>query len=264
MQVLKMSAATGWRWVADGFRLLRKQPLGLLSMTLLFVLAVTVPTVVPVVGGFLPLLLMPLLSFGLMCAFRAVDRGEPPRPSMLWAGFREAHGAAWKPLLLLGVANALATLVALTVTTLLDGGTLMRIATLTIDPDDAGLRDSNLAAAAVVFLLAYTPTQMALWYAPQFVAWHRSAVLRSLFFSFVAVWRNKGAFLAFAIGWLAVAFAVSSCVQLLRAVLGANPTLASLVSPPVSLVMLTALYGSIWASYRDPIRDEDVAVAPQP
>ena len=261
MQVLKMSAATGWRWVADGFRLLRKQPLGLLAMMLLFVLAVTVPTVVPVIGGFLPLLLIPLLSFGLMCAFRAADRGQPPRPSMLLAGFRQAHGAPWKPLLLLGVVNAMATLLALTVTTLLDGGTLMRIATLTIDADDAGLRDPSLAAAAAVFLLAYTPSQMALWYAPQFVAWHGSAVTRSLFFSFVAVWRNKGAFVALAIGWLAVAFAMSSCVQLLRGVLGANPTLASLVSPPVSLVMLTALYGSIWASYRDPIRDENVTVA---
>ena len=79
------------------------------------------------------------------------------------------------------------------------------------------------------------------------------------FFSFVAVWRNKGAFGAFVVGWVAVAFAVSSCAQLLQGALGEQSVLASLVLSPLSLAMLTALYGSIWATYRDPIRDEGTA-----
>lgn len=262
MQVLKMSAPTGWRWVADGFRLLRRQPLALLAMVFLFLIVLTLPTIIPMVGGFLPLLLTPMLSFGLMCAFRVADRGQLPRPGMLFAGLREARGAAWRPLLLLGAFNALATLVALTLTTLVDGGTLMRIATGTIGSDDPGLRQNSLVVAALLFLLVYTPIQMALWYAPMFVAWHRQRLTQSLFFSFVAVWRNRGAFLAFALGWLAVAFMVSLAVQLLRGLVGASPLLASFVLSPLSLAMLTALYGSIWATYRDPIRDEDVAAGP--
>ena len=75
------------------------------------------------------LLLTPLLSFGLMSVFRVADRGQPPRPGLLFSGFREAGGTAWKPLLLLGVFNALATVAALTLTTAIDGGTLMRIVT---------------------------------------------------------------------------------------------------------------------------------------
>lgn len=262
MQVLKMSTATGWRWVADGFRLLRRQPLALLAIVFLFLIALTLPTVAPVVGGFLPLLLTPLLSFGLMCAFRVADRGQRPHPGLLLAGARELHGTAWRPLLLLGAFNALATLLALTLTTLVDGGTLMRVATGTIDADDAGLRDPALAMAALLFVLVYTPLQMALWYAPMFVAWHRLRLAQSLFFSFVAVWRNKGAFLTFGLGWLAVAFAVSLFVQLLHGLVGASPLLPFVLSP-LSLAMLAALYGSIWASYRDPIRDEAVAPGPR-
>ena len=263
MQVLKMPVSAGWRWVAEGFRLLRRQPLALLAMVFLFLILLTLPTLVPLVGGFLPLLLTPLLSFGLMCAFRVVDRGQLPRPGMLFAGVREARGQAWQPLLLLGAFNAIATVGALTLTTLVDGGTLLRIATGTISADDPGLQQTSLFVAAGLFLLVYTPIQMALWYAPMFIAWHGQRLAKSLFSSFVAVWLNRGAFVAFALGWLGVAFAVSMAVQLLRGLLGASPLLASFVLSPLSLAMLTALYGSIWASYRDPIRDEDVAAGPR-
>ena len=254
-----MPASIGWRWVIEGFRLLRRQPLALLAMTFMFLMLLILSTLVPALGGVMPLLLTPLLSFGLMGAFRMVDRGQLPRPGQLLAGVREARGMACKPLLLLGVFNALATVAALTLTTAIDGGTLMRVVTGTIEPGDPGLRDGALAAAALLFALAYTPIQMALWYAPLFVSWHGLGLAQSLFFSLVAVWRNRGAFLALALGWVAVAGAVSLAVQPLGGLLGASPVLASFVLSPLSLAMVTALYGSIWASYRDPIRDENVA-----
>lgn len=257
MQVLKMRPGSGWSWVTEGFKLLRRQPLALLALVFLFLILLTLPgAVVPMVGGFLPLLLTPPLSFGLMCAFRIADRGERPRPSHLLAGLRD--NGAWKPLLVLGGFNALATLLALTLTTAVDGGALMRIVTGTMESGDPALKEAPLAVAGLLFLLVYTPLQMALWYAPMFVAWHRLSATKALFFSLVAVWRNRAAFLLFVLGWVGVALGVSLALQVLRGVLG-DSTLLVLLLSPLSLAMLTALYGSIWATYRDPIRDEAVA-----
>jgi hypothetical protein len=109
-----------------------------------------------------------------------------------------------------------------------------------------------------VFILLYLPVQMAMWYAPIFVGWHRVSPGKALFFSLVAVWRNKYAFVIYGLGWVVVAIALSMAVQLLRTVLpeGAMPILMS----PLSLAMLGALYCSFWPSYRDVVNDSIVEV----
>ena len=42
---------------------------------------------------------------------------------------------------------------------------------------------------------------------------------------------------------------------MLKLVLGGSPLLMSLVLSPTSLVVLTALYCSFWATWRDVVRD---------
>jgi len=138
---------------------------------------------------------------------------------------------------------------------LVDDGTLMRLITGQVERDDPGLGEIDLMIAAAVFLVLYTPIQMALWFAPLFVAWHRIAPVKSMFFSLVAVWRNRGAFLIYALGWLAIAVALSMAIQILSRTLDPGPLILSFVLSPLSLAMLAALYASSWISYRDTVRD---------
>lgn len=255
MQINPLRAATGWRWVRDGFSLLRRQPIALLAITFLNLMLLSLSVVIPLVGAVSPLVLTPALMVGLMHAVRSAEAGRMPSPGLLFAGFRDAGGTAWRPLLVLGGFNAAATLAALALAALADGGTLMRLATGQAGADEVGADDSSMLYAAVVFVLVYTPIQMAMWYAPLFAAWHKVPPAKALFFSFFAVWRNKWAFLVFGAGWFAVAFLASLAVRLLDSLLGDSPVLLSMLLSPLSLVLITAVYCSFWASYRDAVVD---------
>lgn len=255
MRIDAAPAATGRRWVLDGFRLLRRAPLPLLALTFVYLLVLMVATLIPLVGPFAPMLITPALAVGVMHAVRAAERGELPTPQMLFSGLREQQGRAWRGLAVLGVLNAASTLVAFGLASLADGGTLLRLATGQSGADDPSLQDPSLMIASLVFLVAYTPMQMALWFAPLFCAWHGHAPLKSMFFSFAAVARNRWAFLQYALGWFAVALVASLAIRMLKIALDDSPLLISLVLSPTSLIVLTALYCSFWATYRDIVRE---------
>jgi hypothetical protein len=259
MYVRKVQPACGWRWVIEGFRLLGTRPLAVLGMTVLFLFTLVVPTVFPLIGGFAPLLLTPALAVGFMQAVRGIQEGRMPSPWTLYSGFTEHGGQVWRPLLILGAINAALTASVLALTAMADGGTLFRLATGALDPNDAAAQDASLAYAAIVFLLLYLPVQMAMWYAPLFVGWHRVSPPKALFFSLIAVWRNRAAFFVYMTGWFIVAIALSIVLQVLRGLLpdGMMP----LVMSPASLAMLGALYCSFWPSYRDVIGIEEAPAA---
>ncbi|NBS98668.1 MAG: hypothetical protein EBT08_21370, partial [Betaproteobacteria bacterium] len=62
MQIEQRPARAGWQWIKDGFALLRSYPIPLLTLTFLYLLMLTVPSMLPGIGGFIPLLLTPLLA----------------------------------------------------------------------------------------------------------------------------------------------------------------------------------------------------------
>lgn len=256
MQIAKLPAVTGLRWVREGFGLLRRQPMALLALTFLYLVVLMVTTIVPLVGPFAPMLLTPLLSVGMMHAVRAAEGGALPGPRLLFAAIRDDGGRAWKRLLVLGVANAATTLLALAFASLADNGTLLQLATGQTPTDDPSVDQFSLALAFAVFLLVYTPSQMALWYAPVFTAWHGLSPPKALFFSLAATWRNRAAFVAFMTCWFGVALAASFAVYLLRLVLGSGSLMMSLVLSPLSLVLLSALYCSFWPTYRDAVQED--------
>jgi len=258
MRIRVLPAVTGWRWVIDGFRLLRRQPIALLAIVFMNLLLLSVSVLIPLVGSIAPLVLTPALMVGVMHAIRATDRGEMPTPLMLLAAFRDYDGRAWRPLIVLGAANAVCTVAALALAAVADNGTLMRLATGHLGSEDAAVSEGALMTAAALFLLVYAPTQAAMWYAPLFVAWHRTPVVQSLFFSLVAAWRNRRAFVVYAIGWFAIALAASLAIRLLQLTLGPSPVVLSMLLSPLSLILITAVYCSFWSTYRDAV-DSDAA-----
>lgn len=274
MQVTRIPASAGRRWVIEGFQLLRRQPVPLLLLVVICMFLLGVSSAIPL-GPFVWALGTPLLLVGLMRAVRAVDRGDPPSPKMLLAAIQEDGGRAVKPLLLLGLTNVVASMVALAIVSMLVGGLPDPEALSTQAPAGTGapgvpdvpVPDTSLLLAPALFLLLYIPVQMALWYAPLFVAWHRVPPRKAMFFSFVATWRNRWAFVQFGLTWFAVALAVSLVFRLLETVFGEDSSmLAFFVLSPVSLVMTGALLCSLWPTYRDAVLpdNEPSAGAPGP
>lgn len=256
MRIVPLPARAGWRWVARGFALLRRQPIALLAITFLNLLLLSLSVLIPFVGSIAPLVLAPALMVGLMRAVGTADEGGMPLPTMLFAAFREDGGRALRPLLLLGIVNAVATMLALALAALFDGGALMQLAVGNLEEaESAALDEVDLWLAAATFVTAYLPVQMAMWYAPLFVAWHRVPPVKSLFFSLLAVWRNRGAFLVYGIGWFAIAFAGSLVVRAVQGAFGSHPLAMSMILSPLSLALITVIYCSFWPTYREPVSD---------
>ena len=261
MQVRRAAASEGWRWVTAGLKLLIGQPITIIGLTTLFVLALVLPTIIPLVGGFAPLVLTPILSVGFMQAVRDAQAGERITPLMLFSGFKANKGTLIKPLLMLGAINCILTVAVLAASMLADGGTLFRIATGATGTEDQTLPDSGMVYSAAVFGLLYAPVQMAMWFAPIFVAWHGLHPVKSLFYSLVAVWRNRWPFMVYMLGWFSIAVAWSVLIQVLKFAI--NDSLLTLLLTPISLAMLGALYCSFWPVYRDLVIEADLSSLPQ-
>ncbi len=56
----------------------------------------------------------------------------------------------------------------------------------------------------LVFRALYVPLGALFWHAPVLVAWHSIKLTQALFFSGMACWRNKWAFLVYGLTWAAV------------------------------------------------------------
>lgn len=258
MQVRRVPALAGWRWVTEGFAILASSPMPLIASGIMMIFTLLVLSAPPVLGQFLPLVVSPALSFGYLQAIRRAQEGKPPAPWTIFSGLRPAPDGPMRSLLVIGLINATATALAILATAPVDGGQWLRMLTSTTAADAPPAAAVDTVYAAMVFLALYAPLQLALWYAPLFAGLHRTPPFKSLFFSIVAVWRNKAAFLMYFVGWFVVAIGMAVLIQVLAALLPAG--LRTLILAPAFLLMMAALYCSFWPSYRDAI--DPIAIDP--
>jgi len=256
MQVHRVPAGWGFRWIREGLGLVRRGLLPLTMLTLAYLFVLMVLTLIPIIGPAAPLVVVPSLSVGLMVAARETDQGANPTLITLLAGLRNYGGAARNRLLMLGLVNAATTLVALAAAASADDGTLMKLATGAAESSDLEQVGSEVLWASAIFLALYLPAQMGLWFAPLFVSWHRMGIGQSLFFSFFTVWRNRSAFSVFLFGWFCLALLASLLLQTIKTLAPDTPVLISIVLTPLSLILMTGLYASYWPGYRDSVNHD--------
>lgn len=248
MRARTLPAAAGWSWLAGGFLIFRRNPplLGMLIatywITLLFL------NLVPLLGALVASLLVPGLSVGLMQACRDLERGQPVGVQTLFGSLRKNP----RVLASLGLIYLLATLGALGVSTLADGGELLHLMLSPRDADDLPESGGLLFSAALVTLLL-VPVLMAYWYAPVLAAWHSLTAPKALFFSFVACWMNRRAFLAYGLALLLfVALLPGLLLGLLLALFpDAQNFITALITMPMALIVAPTVFASFYVSYRD-------------
>ena len=306
MQALKLGAVSGWRWVAAGWRLFRKQPfsfaalfffywlvllcasaiIGWVAQAIGAVLPFVSVNAVTMVGSLLVATLTPALTVGFLQACRVADTGLAIHPLLLFAPLRAGRRTLIR-LLTLGAVQMAALVCILLFTTGADafrpdppgdGTTATAPATNGGKPaaprsstsvDKAPAADGvpseaeqealrRMAFQRLAQGLAYLPVALLMWYAPMLVAWHGLPPGKAMFFSVVAVWRNRGAFAVYGLAWLAIWMLVSIALAIVTTLIGVG-NIAAIVAAPLAILLLTCMYCSVYPTYATVFVDPDAA-----
>jgi hypothetical protein len=265
MKLNLVPARTGVLWVRTGLRAFARQPLAFISLFFFFSMTLlSVASLVPLIGTAVALMLLPSMTLGLMAgAAQAAGPEKPPAGTVFLAALRAVR-AEVRPMAVLGALYAGLFLLAMAVSALADGGEFARLCLLggQLSPEMAestGFRVA-LCIAAVLYLLL----SLAFWHAPALVHWHGVPPVKSLFFSFVACFRNFGALTVFGLVWFGVLIGTAIVMSLLITILVAFGAVgvgdgASAIGGALmiggALVMDAMFFTSTWFTFRDSFKE---------
>lgn len=248
MNLRIVPARAGLKWARQGVRTFWRQPLAMSGLFFLFMATVSVVSIVPFIGGALALLVLPALTLGMMAATQTASEGQFPMPSVLFAAFKA--GPHRKTMFHLGGLYAAIFLGVMLVSTLLDGGTFAKVYFGGAAMTPEVVNNDAFQAALWVSMLLYIPLSMMFWHAPALVHWYGMPAVKSLFFSFVACWRNLKAFTVYVVAWAAIFIAAGTLALVITSLMG-NPEQMMVVFMPLALMVAAMFFTSMLFSVRD-------------
>lgn len=264
MKLQLVAPRQGLVWVQRAFQVFARQPLGFAALfaTCLFVFLLL--GLIPLVGTIALLVLPPVGSLLFMIASRRVTEGKTAMPGSI-AELASAGRSPLLALLKLGIAYAASTFFVFWLAGVLDGGTLESFLASLPDakttPESAATRmaDPRLQLGLVLRLAFAGALSIPFWHAPALVHWGGLAWAKSLFFSSVALWRNKGAFGVYGVAWIALWMLLLAFISVGVGLFG--PQRFTLVATPLTLVFSTVFYASLWFTFADCFSSDDAAPA---
>jgi hypothetical protein len=251
MKLRTVPASTGLQWVRLGMKTFMRQPLAMSGLFFMFMAAVSILALIPLLGTALATLLTPAINLGLMSATREAEAGRFPMPTQLLTAFRSGP-AKTRGIMTLGGLYGAGLLVIMLVAGLMQGS---------VDTPDSltteeAMRMAISSPALWLAMVAMLPLQMLFWHAPALLFWHGIPPVKSLFFSMMACWANKGALLVFLLGWSGLFVVFSLGLSLVGALLGGSQVAGVIVYPAV-LFMASMFFTSIWFTFRDSFEPDD-------
>ena len=249
MKLNVVEARTGSKWVRQGIRVFWKQPIAMSGLFFLFLAIMSFSALLPIVGSFIALTLLPAATLGLMAASREVDLGKFPMPTILAIAFR-ASKERKRDMAILGLLYALGFVGVMGISALMDGGGFAKLYLVGGKLDAETIMDPNFQNAMWLSLLLYMPLSMVFWHAPALVHWHGVPALKSLFFSTVACLRNWRAFLVFGLMWTVVFMSTALILSLVSGLMG-DGELVSMTLLPAMLMLAAMFFCSVYFSFRD-------------
>jgi hypothetical protein len=246
----------GMVWVREGLRVFFRKPLAFCVLFLVYLL----------VGPMLMLAVAPLASLGFMIATRQALQDRFPFPGVFLEPLQASRSQRWAQIQL-GIAYAIAAGLVFWLSDSVGGAAFDavrqavsegRTTPQELQPllSDPSLQYAWLLLAGGIALLA-----IPFWHAPALVHWDGQGAAKSLFFSTVACWRNKGALTIFALGWAAVTMLLLMLSMTVFALFG-MPQLVFLAITPLTLMVSAAFYASIYFSFVDSF-EPDAPPTPQ-
>ena len=251
MKLNLVPASTGSQWVKLGIQTFWRHPMAMSALFFLSMACMSLATMVPLVGPALALALLPTASLVMMVGAAETLQGRMPTPALILVAFRTGRQRL-RGMALLGLLYAACFLLVMGLSALIDGGEFAQVY-LGIEPMTPELaQEPGFQAAMWLSMVMYLPLSLLFWHAPGLVHWHNIAPAKALFFSFVACWRNKGAFTVFFLSWVGV-FLVSGLVlalitAMLSAVLGG---MAAGLMVGAAMMLAAMFFTSVVFTFRD-------------
>ena len=249
MKLNVVPANTGSLWVRQGIRAFWKQPLALTGLFFMFMVSMSVVSIVPLLGGFLALMLLPAASLGLMAATREVDMGKFPMPLILAVGFRNGPEGK-RSMLILGVLYACGFIGVMGLSALVDGGAFAKMYLVGGTLDAETVLKPEFQNAMWLSMMLYLPLSLVFWHAPALTHWHGVPVAKSLFFSTVACLSNWRAFLVFGLMWSFIFLGTMLALTLIGSALG-DGEFAAMAMLPAMLMLASMFFCSTYYSFKD-------------
>ena len=249
MKLQIVPARAGVVWVKLGMKTFLKQPLALAGLFFIFTAAMSVLSLIPVLGNVLALALLPGATLGLMAATRETVSGKFPMPTVLLSAFR-AGKQQMRSMLILGALYAAGFLLVLAISALVDGGKFARLYLLGASMSAEALQQGDFELAVLIALACYMPLSLLFWHAPALVHWHGISPVKSLFFSFVACLRNFWAMTVYSLVWMGI-FLLGGLLVAVLAGLSGSATLVASVMLPLALLIVAMFFASIYFTFND-------------
>ncbi len=243
MQARRLPARHGFLWLIASFRLFRANPPLLTALTMAYLFLIVAVNLLPLVGPFLVPLALPALIVVLANGCRAIERGGGVGTVALTFGVQQHR----VPLVRLGGLHLLGSMIILVASLLMEGGQP------SLAGPDKTLDEEQMLATMARLLIVALPVVTAFWFAPLLTAWDEVSPLKSVFFSFVAAWRNWRAFAVYGLSVTLVAIALPGV--LLIAAGAISVVLVNVLSIALKMalifVMAPTLMASVYISYQD-------------
>lgn len=262
----RVRASAGAEWLLGGFGLLRKAPLALGLVGLVFAIVSLLPLLfapagpaVMMLAQLLLVVLTPVLLGGMVHAVREVDEGRSAYPMQLLQGFREGKAGMLVAQLIPQIGGGLVAVMLLAV---LVGPTALQEMAEAVEqaqgqsPDPALLEDLPLGALALWFLAAIAVGVIAYTFTflfPAQVMFEGTAPFQAMKRSFRACLANIAAFLVFLVLLVVVAVAILIGAQIAGLFVGifTGEMAAALVSQLLMMaVLLPVVMGASYHAWR--------------
>ena len=255
MKLNLVPARTGMLWVRLGIRTFVRQPLALSGLFLLYMMALSLLSQLPLIGNLVALALLPTTTLVIMVATREAAAGKFPMPGLLLQAFRAGH-ARPRDLLVLGLVYAVSFMAVLGVSALIDGGAFAQLYLGGAAVSRDAVQGEAFQQAMWIGMLLYLPLSLLFWHAPALVHWQGVTPAKSLFFSLLACWQNKWAMAVFMLAWMGVFMLSGMVLSLLGGLFGSPDAVATLLFA-AALTMAAMFFTSFYFTFRDSFTTDD-------
>ncbi|MEP7300361.1 MAG: BPSS1780 family membrane protein [Caldimonas sp.] len=252
MKFLRVPPAEGVAWVRRAFQAFFRQPFGFAGLFAACALVFFGLVRIPLAGEAILIVLVPIGTLLFMIAARRSAAGERPLPGA-FAELLAAPRGRLIELLKLGIAYLVAALAAVLIVAAVEGNSLTAFMEVVANPKStpeasaASLADPRLQLGFLVRLLLGALLSVPFWHAPGLVWWGGQGWAKALFFSTVAIWRNKGAFTMYGLVWAGLVLVLAMLLGVVVALLGGQQ--ARFAATSLFFFFSTVLYVSLWFTF---------------
>ncbi len=265
MRLVLAPPREGLVWVRRAFQIFFRQPLGFASLFAACALVFFILLRLPFIGEPILLIVAPAGSLLFMIAARLGVAGQRPVPGA-FIELASSDRQRVIRMLKLGLAYLVAALLAVGLIAAVEGDAMTAFMDAAANPQASPqasaiqLSDPRLQAGFLLRLGLGALLSIPFWHAPALVYWGGQSWAKALFFSTVAIWRNKGAFAIYGLVWALLGACFVMLLGVVVSLIG--PLSATYIATPLVLFFTTVLYVSLWFTFAGCFTDEAPASPP--